>query len=538
MKKNIIITSAFLASMLCAVDADASVLFFSEAGAGEKDGSSWENSASADMLAATIKDLQPGDELYLQGGFYAPGLLSVPQGVTIKGGFGDDRIGTDCAIEYPSVYETILSADTDGDGNGDNSGVAFIVMDFAGDAADYQKTVLAGLTIRDAHTTSTTYKGSALFASNVNAEFDHLKFIENRTEKGGGMVVLNGSRVYLHDCIWRDNKGTNAGVALHIRQKGGGTTAGNPGSEIIVDRCEFSDNTVAQPTNNNVAKYGGAIALSDNGGTMYMANSTVTGTHISWAGAGARIGGGTTFYSLHNTWFDCTCNQAARYSGAVLSVGNGAKFYSYADIVVNKEEGRDDDGTNSFAAIFLQSASTGFTSGGHNLWQTVTNNTASQPAESDNIAKTNTVASVFGENEYAQVDYSRVIAPLEAYRTVSLDDSRAIAEAWNLPAELDLTLDQTGATRPETTVPGAYDEENYKQTGIAAAMADGDFSLRAMGAGRYAVCGTEGAAAVYDLGGRRLVAVYVAEGDILDLSALASGIYIVSVNGMSVKLAI
>ena len=134
--------------------------------------------------------------------------------------------------------------------------------------------------------------------------------------------------------------------------------------------------------------------------------------------------------------------------------------------------------------------------------------------------------------------YSRVIAPLEAYRNVSLDASRAIAEAWNLPAELDLTLDQTGATRPETTVPGAYDEENYKQTGIVAAMTDGDFSLRAMGAGRYAVCGTEGAAAVYDLGGRRLVAVYVAEGDILDLSALASGIYIVSVNGMSVKLAI
>ncbi len=539
-KRTILISTTSLAALVFAVNTDATVHFFSPAGAGEKDGSSWENAATAETLAATIEALQPGDEVYLRAGSYAPGLLTVPQGVTIKGGFGEQYTGTNANIIYPTANETILTADNDGDGSGDNGNKAFITMNFTGDAADFQTTTLAGLTIRDANIKGQTYKGSAFFGSNVNIDFDHIKFIDNKLDKGGGVVVLNGSEAYIHDCIWRNNQGTNAGVALHIRQKGGGTNEGVAGSNIIVDRCEFSDNTVAQPTNSDVAKYGGAIALSDNGGTMYMANSTVTGSHISWAGAGARIGGNTIFYSIHNTWFDNTCNQGARYSGAVISVGTGAKFHSMADIVVNKEEGKADSGTNSFAHIFLQAATTGFTSGGHNIWTSVTNNTSDgKLLDTDNVDMSHTVSTVFGTNEYATVNsHSKALAPLEAFRTVPLADVKAKAAEWNVPEKIDLGLDQTGGERPEITVPGAYDAQSLITTGIVPAVGIGSFAVTPLGHACFCISGACGPAEIYDLTGRKVASAAIAEGGMLDLSGLGHGIYILALDGKSAKLAI
>ncbi len=102
-KRTILISTTSLAALVFAVNTDATVHFFSPAGAGEKDGSSWENAATAETLAATIEALQPGDEVYLRAGSYAPGLLTVPQGVTIKGGFGEQYTGTNANIIYPTA---------------------------------------------------------------------------------------------------------------------------------------------------------------------------------------------------------------------------------------------------------------------------------------------------------------------------------------------------------------------------------------------------------------------------------------------------
>ena len=539
-----------LATMMCAGTANAENYFFSVNGAGDQDGTSWENSAPAEYLASTVAGLSAGDAVYVQGGTYLPdrntGLWDIPQGVTIKGGYGPDKKGTDTSITYPTETETIFTADLDGDGKGDNGARALIVIaneltdGWKGDKTwqDYKKVSISGVTIRDAYYTGeSTYKGAALFAVQANVEFDHVKFIDNKTEVGGGVVCCQGSRAVFRDCIWRGNKGTNAGVALLCRQHNGGSSeAETRRGETIVDRCEFTDNTVAEPDNSNKAKYGGAIALADWGGTMWINNTTVTGTHISWAGAMGRFGTGTTLYSTNNTFYDCTCSYDVRHSGSIISMGDKSHLYAANTISVNKVDGFE----GMLATNFIQTELCTFDTKGYNVWGSTFNNSATPFAPTDNVNKDNTVAVVFGDNEAQTVGGTRVIAPLESFRGVVLADIEAAAAGWSMPAEIDVTLDQTGAKRPASTIPGAYDVQAEKEnSGISAAIVESaSFSLLALGGGHYVVRGAEGVAAVYDLGGRKVVESTVADGDVLDLAGLAGGVYIVNVGNEALKVAL
>lgn len=537
------------AAMMVAGTANADNYFFSVNGAGEQDGTSWENAAPADYLASTVAGLNPGDAVYIQGGTYLPdrntGLWDIPQGVTIKGGYGPEMKGTDTAITYPTATETIFTADIDGDGKGDNGARALIVIaneltdGWKGDKTwqDYQKVSISGVTVRDAYYTGeSTYKGSAIFVVQANVDFDFCKFINNETTVGGGVVCCQGSHTIFRDCIWRNNKGTNSGVGLLSRQHNGGSGETETRRGVtIVDRCEFTDNTVAEPNNSNKARYGGAIALSDWGGTMYINNTTVTGSHISWAGAMGRFGTGSILYSTNNTFYDCTCSYDVRHSGSIISMGDKSHLYAANTISVNPVDGFE----GMLATNFIQTDKCTFDTKGYNVWGSTFNNSATPFAATDNVNKDNTTAVVFGTNTALEVGGTRVIAPLESFRGVVLADIETAAKAWEMPVEIDVTVDQRGAKRPASTIPGAYDVLAEKQSGVEAiAAAASDFTLKALGADKFMVSGADGAVAVYDLGGRKVLAAAVAEGGILDLSTLAAGIYVVSLDGKAVKVAL
>lgn len=540
---------ALLASILAAGSANAENYFFSVNGAGDQDGTSWENAAPGDYLASTVAGLNPGDCVYIQGGTYLPdrntGLWDIPQGVTIVGGFGTDMKGTETAITYPTATETVFTADIDGDGKGDNGQRAFIVIaneltdGWKGDKTwqDYQKVSISGVTIRDAYYTGeSTYKGSALFAVQANVEFNYVKFIDNVTTVGGGVVCCQGSHVVFRDCTWRNNKGTNAGVALLARQHNGGSSEAETRRGItIIDRCEFTDNTVAEPDNSSVARYGGAIALADWAGTMYINNTSVTGSHISWAGAMGRFGTGTTLYSTNNTFYDCTCSYDVRHSGSIISMGDKSHLYALNTISVNPVDGFE----GMLATNFIQTDLCTFDTKGYNVWGSTFNNSSTPFAATDNVSKDNTTAVVFGTNEAKEVNGTRVIAPLESFRGVALTDIEAAAAAWDMPADIDVTVDQTGAKRPASTVPGAYDILATKAPAGIVSVADNTsaFTLKALGAGRYMVAGAEGTATVFDLSGRKVLEANVSDGDVLDLSVLAGGVYIVNAGRKSVKVA-
>lgn len=512
MKKTTLILS--LATLMCAGTAKADNYFFSVNGAGDMDGSSWENAAPSEYLGGLMADLKPGDAVYLQAGTYLPdrttGRWDFPQGVTIKGGYGPDMTGTNTEITYPTATETILTADIDGDGKGDNADRAFIVIaneltdGWKGDKtwADYEKTTVAGITVRDAlYTGTSTYKGAAVFAVHANVEFDNVKFIDNETTVGGGVVCCQGCHTVFRSCIWRDNKGTNAGVALLHRQHNGGTSADETRKGItMLDRCEFTNNTVADPTATDVARYGGALALADWGGTMWIVNSSVTGTDISWAGAMGRFGTGTTLYSLSNTFYDCNCGYEARHSGDIFSMGDQSHFYSINTIAVNKTDGRE----GMMATVFIQTDKCTFDTKGYNIWGSTFNNTTTPYAATDNINKDNTMEVVFGTNTATEAGGFNVIAPLETFRGVPRADLEAAAAAWEMPREIDITLDQTGKIRPDNTIPGCYDANST--TGIA------DITT----AGEKTAADSD---AVYNLQGIRV-------GSHADMGALPAGLYI------------
>ncbi|MGN1247709.1 MAG: hypothetical protein ACI4UO_03885, partial [Paludibacteraceae bacterium] len=58
------------AAISFAVCANASVYFFSPSGAGDNDGSDWENAAPAEYLGDALSEAEAGDTLYLMEGAY------------------------------------------------------------------------------------------------------------------------------------------------------------------------------------------------------------------------------------------------------------------------------------------------------------------------------------------------------------------------------------------------------------------------------------------------------------------------------------
>jgi len=501
MKK--IFTSMMVAVFLAVPQAMmADEYFFSPEGAGEMDGSSWENAASGDLLGATIKELGEGDAVYLMEGNYLPdvnfGYWQIPAGVTIKGGYPTTMTGTDTAISYPTNGQSVWSADLDGDGEGDNGKQPFVVIgEETGNYELFAKTVIAGITIRDCvNSGGRDYGGAAMYLNDCTLEMDHCFFLNNKltgkTDAGnptrGGIIVARGCWIYFHDCVWRDNKSGCVGVAFQGRQSGGGTTEnGGKGCYIIMDRCELSHNTVWDPITDKFTRYGGALAIADWGGTLVMVNSTVTDSHISWAGGMCRMGTGTTMYAVNNTWFNCTCNFGTRHSGDILSMGTASTLYSMGNIAVTPT----DDRVDMMSTMFIQEGRCKWVSGGYNVWGSLFNASTDQPAPTDDIDKSHTQEYVFGDNEYTETDKLKfAIEPKEDFRGVPVADLQAFAEEIGLPEFIDVTVDMLGNKRPDTTVPGAYDNKGGT-TGV-----------------QYVVDQPQPASQlVYDLQGRRLNAI-------------------------------
>jgi hypothetical protein len=535
------------ASLALSLSANAETYYFSPNGAGEQDGTSWENAAPAEYLPSTLANAEPGDCFYLMGGAYinkVDVVWTIPQGITLRGGYPTTSTGTSTDITYPSGYETIFSADIDGDGAGDNGTTVFISIDNTNadpDMTNFKKSVISGITVRDAHNTTTTkYKGSAVFTNNANVEFDHVKFVNNTTDIDGGICMFVGSRIFAHDCIWADNLGKRAGVAVALRQKGNtSTVGGGAGSELIIDRCEFTDNKVKEPTNSTSstgATYGGALGFGDNCGTIYMANTTISGTDISWAGAAMRIGSNDVFYGINNTWFNCNCTWTTRHSGDILSCGTGSKIYLAGNIGVTTTDGR----SGMMATHLIQSGTGSVVQAYYNVFGSL-NCQVSDPVldESNSISGDNIESVVFGTNTLGNNGgFSQTIAPKSDYCKVPLSDIQSLAESWNIPSEIDLTLDQRGYKRQSTTYVGSYDVNATTATAIETvnASADASLTVSALGEGLYRVAGAQGEARVYNLTGKVVSSATVGDAGIVDLSAAPQGIYILTVGGKSAKL--
>ncbi len=640
---------------------------------GNGDGMTWESPLSPKRFAYLLEDAPIGDEYYIMEGEYKPVFTNsasastttfhpwlIPEGVTIRGGYPESSTGTETEITYPTNTETIFTADYDGDGVGDNGDLPFFWFDNSdGDKDNYELTTIEGITIRDAYSTCEDRKfyRDPIFLEHVNVEFGWVKILNNTTgyltkyesdyyqlepkagyeSKGssfalpatytlpvyevsgaGGAMTVRGSKVYLHDCIWRDNKTTHGGAALCIRQRDGHTLEATTDRSVVkIERNEFTDNilpvqgvTEKEPELDSsgqrtgyykyheLARYGGAISLADYGGTLYMINCTVSGSHVQYAGGAVRIGTGGVFYSMSNTFFDCT---APTGGGSLLSIGSKTTSSISNTIAVNDAEYETTYGATS-PAVRIQSNST-VNKGAYNVFGSfadeantgvITNNITDDETgvyPYNDIRSSNSMETVFVNNlteeaalaaeqeselsitffdndRYPGYDYlianerhtaeegamdSYVITPkkiyYEKYYQTNFSKSYgdrliALRAAWDIASEkdgeMDLWRDQRMAERDQNTIVGAYDPYAMEWSGTTESQSiESELStvmITGIGNDCYRISGAEGTCRVYDLVGHIISTDYVTEGSVINLSGAPSGMYIINVSGHTAKI--
>lgn len=483
------------ATMLVAANVNAGeVYFFSPNGSGE--GYSWEDAMSGDDLATTLKNAASGDVFYLLEGTYynkQEGYWQIPFGVTIKGGFPASSTGTNVDVTYPTGAETIFDADLTGDGLGDNGNNAYFTINGneEGYYTDVDPILLEGITIKNARVGNDTekvvgdYTGAAFYADNANVELSFVKFDSNVRVGDistkicrGTIAVARGSYINAHDCVWENNEGQSAGVCFSMRQRGGNTTQPVDAKEegiTILERCYFSDTNHMEDVTTTNNRYGGIVTLSDGAGTMIINNCTahnkVDAPIIHSIGAFCRVGGSGKFYMTNTTLYNFYAHDPANLKG-IISFGTNTQSYLANNIVVNTTDTAADD---NGSVMWFQPNTSLYESAGYNVWGSTFDPLSKASLKStDSATNANTVATVFGTNTIAD----GVIAPLETYRTVTTADLVTAATSWGINDEIDVTVDQKGNKRPDTTVPGAYDVK--ATSGIEDIVAESDAEVIAV----------------------------------------------------------
>ncbi|MFC2105802.1 choice-of-anchor Q domain-containing protein [Candidatus Bipolaricaulota bacterium] len=299
--------------------------YVTEAGAGLKDGSSWEN-AHAGVQAALTAAVS-GDELWVAAGTYTPtagtdrtATFQLKNGVALYGGFagGESSLGQ---RDWEN-NKTILGGDLNEDdgpswaNRGDNS---YHVVTGSGTDAT---AVLDGFTVRGGYATGggDDNFGGGMYNDNGSPTVAGCTFSGNwAAEDGGGMYNRAGSNPTVTGCTFSGNKASDGGGIF------------NSISSPTLINCTFSDNfargygggmcnwkcspTVQDCTfSGNGATSGGGMYNEEGGYTMTVRNCTFSGNFAHYSGGG--------MYNDHSspTMTNCTfSDNEAAYGGGMYS---------------------------------------------------------------------------------------------------------------------------------------------------------------------------------------------------------------------------
>lgn len=308
------------------------VIYITQTGSGEMNGSSWGNAmpgASLDAAVEAVSNDTSKNQVWVKKGLYVRSTtLKLPKGVGIYGGF--DGTESDVAsrdisamMKYPlnAADATILS--------GDGSEISIVT---GGTEAASTDTFLDGFTITGGKGTKPTggalanhNSGGGMYNTHSSPKIENCTFIDNTAEFGGGMcnirsdvstsirtspTVINcvfdgnmaqsGGGMYsrgsaypiITNCTFSNNQANEtADTAV-----GGGGMCNNDASPTLVN-CTFSDNTAP-------AKGGG---MSNNGSCIVkVTNCTFSGNTAQTLGAGIYndISGSHNYATITNCTFD------------------------------------------------------------------------------------------------------------------------------------------------------------------------------------------------------------------------------------------
>lgn len=254
------------------------------AGSGDNSGLTWEE---ATTLEKALDEVVPGDVIHIAAGTYTPtktitgGSSSNPGDVTFEihsnihiiGGYPADA--GEGAVADASAHETILSGNT-------ASGKVFHTVAITAPVVANQKVVLEGLSIKYGHATT-----SGTGSIQLNGA-PYYRFY------GGGLIVAK-SVVDIIDCEISDNTTDFAAAGVFV----------------------FSDAHVrfvrtAVKNNNNTRNGGNGGGIYNEGATVILESSSVTGNTISGVGAGiyAFSGSQPTYTYVYNSTIAYNNNDA------------------------------------------------------------------------------------------------------------------------------------------------------------------------------------------------------------------------------------
>lgn len=521
------------------------------------DGTSWEKAFNlADVITAiSTKALQNGDDVYFAGGtYYYPeqqasgnplltGIKLQNIAINLHGGYPADLTGTATPeLTYPTATPTVLNGDTNRNGVNDDGDLRnLIFVQTTKEATDLlqadRSILIEGFTLTGAYYNGS--KGNELGALNVDmtqtVTVRHCVFTGNKCVNAGAAAANSGSRTRFIDCVFSDNEGKDAGIAVNMSKRGDADKYFKPA--VTVERCEISGNRAV-----GEGSVAGGSAIRVNAGSLYILNSTITGNTGYKQGA-IHLNSDTYLYIGSSTIADNDMVSPA-YGSAVYAKGK-----PHIRAINSYILGIADDDANPVMLVneMTTKVSDVFTSDGANVIGTSVFFGEEGSGFQDNFADViipdydfygdkYTAKSVFGTaGPVDKGGFSKVLVPLEVKRVYSKTDFAGVYKSeYKCPYDVDDTVDQLGTTRPDKVAIGAYDPTGTD--GIADITGEAAQSLQAiaLGGGVYQLSATVQTLAVYNLSG-----ALVARGTdtaVVDLSAAPAGVYIVRTDAGTVKI--
>ena len=342
------------------------------------------------------------------------------------------------SITYPSANETIFSGDLNHNGTPDQGDCHLMQLVMNGN----QTITFNGIIFKGGYLSQNLNEivrpGIYINGNGTDARFNYCKFVDNISKlnggnyAGGAAIGLWRGSATLYRCEMSGNKSHDRGGAIRLIHNS---------PKLFIDQCLFYNNSTE-------GDWGGCIQCSTAGATVVINNSTFY-SNTTGSGGGA-VNGSCMSYISNSTFVNNSCANDPQD----FRTESHEKHYTINTIIV----GSNAHITGSKANIFIRNNS--FTSEGYTVYGTVGGAGTFNAGTGDMAGRY--TEDIFGTpNLTNQGGTTLILKPLAKINGATLTQLRDFKTKYKdiIPASFDLTVDQRGKKRQETTTVGAFEFE-------------------------------------------------------------------------------
>ena len=328
MRRHALRTASFLAALLSAAAAPGAVLRVDASlNTGANNGATWADAFQGRLgLQAALAAAQPGDEIWIADGQYAPAPANgsravnffLPPNLTILGGFAGGETSAD--QRNPALHHAVLTGDLNSDDGPPVNGIspniddnsAHVVRINNGDgltldgliiragAADLGSLpiercganlfilggspVIRNCVIENGYA---SWLGAGAVALVASPTFIDCAFRANRADPGGsGAAVLDAAVATFDNCSFEANF-CGQGAGLYVGRLAISNPSG-PTGQALVTRCRFTQNSgvISSPSGGGIYSRGGRLTVLD---SVFINNEVVGGGGACYINGGQAL---------------------------------------------------------------------------------------------------------------------------------------------------------------------------------------------------------------------------------------------------------